>query len=78
MMQISNQIEKNYKVVENLGQGSFGTVYRIVDQKGKSYALKKMHINAFMLDEVHNEIEIMMKFIHPNLVRIYDSYLNGT
>ncbi len=62
---------KNYEVVESLGEGSFGTVYRIIDEKGKSYALKKMQVNPFEIDEANNEIEVMSKFKHPHLVQIY-------
>ena len=39
--------DKNYEIIESLGEGSFGTVYRIVDEDGKSYALKKMQVNPF-------------------------------
>ena len=46
--------DKKYEIIESLGEGSFGPVYRIVDDKGKSYALKKMHINPFEVDQAHN------------------------
>ena len=33
---------EKYQIVEILGEGSFGTVFLIKDQKGKQYALKKI------------------------------------
>ena len=63
--------------MESLGEGSYGTVYRIIDEKGKSYALKKMQVNPFMIDEAHNEIEVMRKFAHQNLVKIFESNFDG-
>ena len=55
----------------NIGEGSFGSVYRVKDGKDRSFALKKINVNPFEVDQALKEIDIMQKFVHPNLVKIY-------
>ena len=62
-----------YRIAEVLGEGSFGTVFLIEDQKGKKYALKKVQVDPFKVDEALLEIKVMSKFTHPNVVRVYES-----
>lgn len=35
-----------------------------------------MSVNPFAIDQALLEIELMKKFSHPNLVKIYDYYLD--
>lgn len=42
---------KNYEVVSELGEGSFGSVYLVEDEKGKKYALKKARVDPFNFEE---------------------------
>ena len=39
-----------------MGEGSFGTVYLIADNKGNKYALKKVQVNPFKVEEALKEI----------------------
>jgi NIMA (never in mitosis gene a)-related kinase len=64
--------KKNYEVVGSLGEGSFGNVYLVEDNKGKRYALKKIRIDPFNIEESEKEIDVMKKLSHHNLVKIYD------
>lgn len=57
-------------IEEILGEGSFGTVY-LVTIKGKKYALKRVQVNPFRIDEALKEIEVMENCKHPNLMHIY-------
>ena len=43
--------QKNYTVVSHLGEGSFGSVYLVEDNKGKKYALKKIKVDPFNIEE---------------------------
>jgi len=65
-----------YKTVEIIGEGSFGSVYLVKDTKDRSFALKRIHVNPFEVDQALKEIDIMQKFVHPNLVRIYESHFD--
>lgn len=65
--------KKEYKKIQHLGEGSYGTVYLVQDSKGRKYALKKIKMNAFIIDEAMNEIKVMEKLLHPNLIRVFDS-----
>ena len=47
----NNKGMEKYNIVEILGEGSFGTVFLIKDQKGKSYALKKIQVDPFQIEE---------------------------
>ena len=67
---------QSYKVIEPIGEGSFGSVYLAQDEGGQRYALKKIHIDPFEIDQALQEIELMKKFQHPNLVRIYNYHLD--
>lgn len=68
---------EKYETIEILGEGSFGTVYLITDSKGKKYALKKVQVNPFKVDEALKEIEVMNKLKHPNLINVYGSYYDN-
>ena len=57
--------------ISELGQGSFGRVYLVKDSKERHFALKKIRVTPFDVEQAQLEIDIMKKFIHPNLVKIY-------
>lgn len=67
----------NYKFMTLLGEGSFGTVEKVMHRKTNIIrALKKINKkNKISTDsEIINEIEILKKLDHPNIVKIYEFY----
>jgi serine/threonine protein kinase len=65
-----------YEIVDALGRGGMGAVYRAFDRKdGVERALKVLHATA---DDEHaivrfrREIEILKRIRHPNVVQIFD------
>ena len=67
-----------------LGKGAFSEVYVAKDKiTNEFYAIKKMEkffllktINT--LETVYNEIEIQSRIIHPNIIRLYNTYENNS
>lgn len=79
-MKIGNLVFNRYKIEKLLGKGGMGTVYLAKDSflQNKEIAIKA--INPALLRKkspeiIHRfkkEFDIMSKFNHPNLVRVYD------
>ena len=67
---------QHYKSIETIGEGSFGSVYLVKDSKERYFALKRIHVNPFEGDQALKEIEVMKKFVHPNLIKVYDSHFD--
>ena len=68
--------EHNYKPIRVIGAGSFGEVFMIEDAKGKLLAAKaiskaSLKKKTYLEKYINQEIEIMNKLNHPNLVRNY-------
>ncbi len=66
-----------YEIVERLGQGGMGSVYKAMDQELERFvALKTVRpdlaSNAGMLRRLKQEILLARKVTHPNVIRIHD------
>lgn len=72
------KINTHYEIKEKLGSGSFATVSRAVKKKtGKEYAvkvIKKSKLSAEELAVVHDEVAIMDKVEHKNIVCLYEMF----
>lgn len=78
-----NEIEEapgdflNYRLGDKIGQGAFGTVYRAQHKKTSDlYAVKviKCSRDEKEMKEVSQEIELMKKLNHENIIKYIDSY----
>lgn len=72
-------LHKRYRVVEILGQGGMGSVYKAVDENlGVDVALKE---NLFTTDEYSRQFRleavILANLRHPNLPRVSDHFIVG-
>jgi len=72
-------LHKRYRIVEILGQGGMGSVYRAVDENlGVDVALKE---NLFTTDEYARQFRleavILANLRHPNLPRVSDHFVVG-
>lgn len=66
-----------YELLEELGRGGFGTVYKAEDQVlGRIVALKVLHpalvIDPTFLDRFKQEARTAARLDHPNLVQVFD------
>ncbi len=72
-------LHKRYRIVEILGQGGMGSVYRAVDENlGVDVAVKE---NLFTTDEYARQFRleavILANLRHPNLPRVSDHFVLG-
>ena len=74
----ANNLKNNYKKTKVLGQGSFGIVYLVKHKLLNSlFAMKviKKTNKSDKDDIIMNEINILRKMDHPNIVKIHDFYV---
>ncbi len=72
-------LNNRYRIIEILGQGGMGSVYRAIDENLKAaVAIKE---NLFTTEEYvrqfHLEAVILANLRHPNLPRVYDHFTFG-
>ena len=71
---------KKYKPKKMLGSGSFGSVYEAKNTLfGNTVAMKvikKDKENELDEQEIRNEIDILKKLSHPNIVKIYEFFIS--
>ncbi|CAK7270193.1 Protein kinase protein rad53 [Sporothrix epigloea] len=71
---------QNYNRVGQIGKGAFATVHKVTSKfDGKPYAAKELDKRRFVkngvLDQkVENEMKIMQKIQHPNIVRYVEHF----
>ena len=73
---------KKYKPTKMLGSGSFGSVYEakntIFQNTVAMKVIKKDPNNELDEQEIRNEIDILKKLSHPNIVKIYEFYISNS
>ena len=75
--EIENTPDKKYKIIKNIGQGSYGDVYLAYNiYTNEKVAIKKLYKTNDILteSEIINEIEILKKLNHPDIVKILEFY----
>jgi eukaryotic translation initiation factor 2-alpha kinase 1 len=80
---ISNIEEKemkrfnNYNIIENIGNGSFGSVFKCVNNiDQQSYALKIIKLSPTKYETILREVRLMSTFDHPNIIKYYCSWID--
>lgn len=66
-----------YELLEELGRGSFGIVYRATDTVlGRDVALKILHpqltVDADFIERFRSEARKIAAFDHPNIATVYE------
>lgn len=69
-----------YRLVHKLGEGAFSAVYKAVyEPTGRPVAIKiinKANLSGKQIANIHNEINIMKRLSHPNVLRLVDLFNN--
>ena len=76
-------IDERYEIKEKLGQGGFGTVYRVYDKNMNIDKALKIIPEAIINDkeamfDLQNEAQTMIALNHPNIIRVYDFHKTGS
>ncbi|XP_057447008.1 LEAF RUST 10 DISEASE-RESISTANCE LOCUS RECEPTOR-LIKE PROTEIN KINASE-like 1.2 isoform X5 [Lotus japonicus] len=62
----------NFDSSKELGEGGFGTVYFGKLRDGRCVAVKRLYENnCRRVEQFMNEVEILIRVVHPNLVSLY-------
>ena len=72
----SRGLRDNYDCTKRLGKGGFGKVFQVRNKTTKKFfACKKLSkLNINNLAKFQNEIDILMKMDHPNIVKLYEVF----
>ena len=65
-----------YDCTKKLGKGGYGKVFQVKNKStNKLYACKKLSkLNIKNVKKFQNEIEVLMKMDHPNIVKLYEVF----
>ncbi|KAL5720511.1 hypothetical protein ACHQM5_013177 [Ranunculus cassubicifolius] len=75
---IIKKATNNFSTENKLGEGGFGSVYKGVLDKGEEIAVKKLSKYSIQgIDEFKNEVKLISKLQHNNLVRILGCCIQG-
>ncbi|CAK9435568.1 uncharacterized protein LODBEIA_P02950 [Lodderomyces beijingensis] len=68
----------NFRIIGVLGEGAFSTVYKAVDLNSNTpVAIKiisKAHLTSKQFHNIKNEIKIMKRIHHPNVLQLLNSF----
>lgn len=75
-----SDLPTEYRLVHKLGEGAFSAVYKAVyEPTGRPVAIKiinKANLSGKQIANIHNEINIMKRLSHPNVLRLVDLFNN--
>jgi NIMA (never in mitosis gene a)-related kinase len=68
-----------YQIIKSLGGGQFGTALLVSEKStGINYCMKQIDLIEidFTVDEVKKEVDLLMKFQHPNIIKVFDHFVD--
>ena len=72
---------EDYKILEKVGEGSFGTVFHALDRKtGKEVALKKIRVRDVRVLPINalRELNSLRLLHHPNVIGLLGTHTHGS
>ncbi|XVF23723.1 hypothetical protein REPUB_Repub13aG0064300 [Reevesia pubescens] len=74
----SHRNDDNFSGDNKLGKGGFGHVYKGMLKEGKKIAVKRLSKDSAQgLDEFKNEVTLIVKLQHHNLVKLFSCCIKG-
>lgn len=64
-----------YKIIKYLDSGCYGDIY-LIHFNNQECILKKINLQKVELNEALNEVKIMQKINHPNIIKYYNHFIN--
>jgi len=75
-----NKYRNNYNQINLLGQGAYGSVYKVFHKfEKKIYALKKIFISKDIIEDkfdIFREVQLYSNLEHRNIVKYYSSWVD--
>jgi len=70
---------RNYTVLERIGEGGFGVVYKVVHHgKQRTEALKMLFVKTpRRVEYFENEVHLAARLKHPNIATVYEAHLGA-
>lgn len=73
-----SRVDLEYEVMEELGHGGFGTVYKVRNRvDSRLYALKKVKLNPdneTLNEKIMREVKLLSRLNHENVIRYYTAW----
>lgn len=73
-----SRLDIGYEVIEELGHGGFGTVYKVRNKvDSRLYALKKVKLNPdneTLNEKIMREVKLLSRLNHENVIRYYTAW----
>src|SRR5690606_24169453 len=68
---LTNFNKSDYKVLEKIGEGSYGVIYSVIDKLGNNYAMKKLIAHSKSeLSQFRKEYDLINSCQHKHIVRL--------
>ena len=72
-----------YENISLIGEGAFGKVMKVRHKGNKEIRAMKVILKSLLVDgmsdiEVYNEIKILKSLDHPNIIKIYEFFIDNT
>jgi calcium-dependent protein kinase len=81
---INSKPEDNYKIINKLGKGSFGSVYKVKHKITGDIRAMKIIKNTTVTDnsgeankKFLKEIQVLKELEHPNIIKIFEYYIDN-
>jgi len=76
-LEVGTMFAGRYQVLEELGRGGMGKVYKVVDREvNEKIAIKilkpEISLDEKIIERFRNELKLARKISHPNVCRMYD------